>query len=180
MALSATQWKSNIQNYNGEEGGARSWSNLRNKSYSRQFYPTLFTSGYYFGYQVLYSKYENCNGAEEGYSARPVENLYLYILKGFLYYVTSYGFAFVYYAGYSYIFRTHYANNYSAYMNSWSNYGGTYGGASSFNGVNNVYLSGRSPSAFYQYYGSSNSNVAIGNTGLPYHTINQFNYQCYT
>lgn len=180
MATSATNWRDSIQNYVGEDPGTRSWSNLRDKSYSRFFYPSLITTGYYFGYQVLYSNFNRCLGLSGGYTPKPVGNVYLYLTKYYYYIVTSFGGT---YAGPSYgsayTFKTHYAGNYTNYITSWTNYGGNFFGIYSFNGVSGVGLNSRSPSAFYAYYGSTNSNVAIGNSGgLPYQRLNTYVGQC--
>ncbi len=66
MATSATNWRDSIQNYVGEDPGTRSWSNLRDKSYSRYFYPNFNITGYYQGYQILYSRFNRCLGLSEG------------------------------------------------------------------------------------------------------------------
>lgn len=180
MATSATNWRDSIQNYVGEDPGTRSWSNLRDKSYSRYFYPTLNTTGYYFGYQVLYSIFNRCLGASEGYTAKPVGAVYLYLAKSFYYIVTSQGFV---YAGPSYgstnLFKTHYAGNHTVYQDSWTNYGGYFNYGYEFSGVSAVYINSKSPGSFYQYYGATNSNVAIGNSsGTPYQRINTYGGQC--
>jgi len=180
MATSATNWRDSIQNYVGEDPGTRSWSNLRDKSYSRYFYPYVVSTGYYFGYQVLYSTFTRCLGPSGGYTPKPVGAVYLYMSKSYFYIVTSFGYIIAgpnY--GSSFLYRTHSANQYTAYMNSWSNSGGFFNYGYSFSGVSAVYLNSRSPSAFYQYYGSTNSNVAIGNNGgIPYQRINTYGGQC--
>lgn len=180
MATSATNWRDSIQNYVGEDPGTRSWSNLRDKSYSRYFYPVLQTNGYYFGYQTLISYFNRCLGLAEGYTPRPVGAVYLYGAKAYYYIVTSQGYV---YAGptygSAYFYKTHYANNYTIFQDSWTNYGGYFNYGYSFNGVSAVYLNSRSPSAFYQYYGSTNSNVAIGNnSGTPYQRLVTYGGQC--
>jgi len=180
MATSATNWRDSIQNYVGEDPGTRSWSNLRSISYSRFFYPELSTSGYYFGLQTLYSYFLRCLGGTEGYSSKPVGAVYLYFTKSFFYLITSQGTT---YGGPTYgstfVFKTHYANNHVVYQDSWTNYGGFFFYAYSFNGVNGVSLQSKSPSAFYQYYGATNSNVAIGNHGgTPYQYLYTYSGQC--
>ena len=180
MATSATNWRDAIQNYIGEDPGTRSWSNLRDKSYSRYFYPNLNITGYYFGYQVMYSVFNRCLGLSGGYTPRPVGAVYLYLQKTFYYISTSFGYA---YGGPSYgsafMYKTHTANNYTVFQDSWSNYGGYTNYGYDFNGVSAVYVNSKSPSAFYQYYGSTNSNVAIGNnSGTPYQRINTYGGQC--
>jgi hypothetical protein len=180
MATSATNWRDAIQNYVGEDPGTRSWSNLRDKSYSRFFYPNLNTTGNYYGYQNLYSVFNRCLGLAEGYSPKPVGAVYLYIAKYFYYFISSFG---VTYAGPSYgssnLYKTHTANNSTVFQDSWTNFGGFFNYGYSFYGVSAVNLNSRSPSAFYQYYGSTNSNVAIGNNGgTPYQRINTYVGQC--
>lgn len=180
MATSATNWRDSIQNYVGEDPGTRSWSNLRDKSYSRYFYPNFNITGYYQGYQILYSRFNRCLGLSEGYTPKPVGAVYLYATKSYYYIITSFGYT---YAGPSYgstfIYKSHTANNYTVFQDSWTNSGGFFNYGYSFSGVSAVYLNSRSPSAFYQYYGSTNSNVAIGNNGgIPYQRINTYGGQC--
>lgn len=181
MALSATGWKNNIENYNGQVQSTRSWSSMRNQSYSRYFYPNPYVTGYYYGYQNLYFYYQICNpsGETEGLTAKPVSNLGLYVVL--YYYQAAFSFGTTYLSptyGSQYFYFTHAANNHIAFATSWNNSGGFYNYGYSFYGVTSATLSSRTPSAFYQYYGSINSNVAIGNAGYPYHRINTYNGQC--
>lgn len=180
MATSATNWRDSIQDFVGEDPGTRSWSNLRNISYSRYFYPTLQTTGYYFGYQVLYSRFNRCLGASGAYTSKPTGNMYIYATKTYYYIVTDNGNV---YQGPTYgstgVYLTHYSSNHTLYQDSWTNYGGFFFYGYEFYGVSSVYLNSRSPSAFYQYYGSTNSNVAIGNSaGVPYQRLVTYGGQC--
>lgn len=179
MATSATNWRDSIQNYVGEDPGTRSWSNLRDISYSRYFYPNFNITGYYFGYQVLYSRFNRCLGLSGGYTPKPVGAVYLYATKSYYYIVTSFGNVYAVSNGSTYIYKEHTANNYTVFQDSWTNFGGYFNYGYSFYGVSAVYLNSRSPGAFYQYYGTSNSNVAIGNNGgIPYQQLNTYGGQC--
>lgn len=179
MALSATGWKNNIENYNGKIVPNRSWSGMRNASYANFFFPNLYTTGYYFGNQVLYNYYNICGSGDEGYSPKPVENLYLYVVRYYYDAAFSFGVTYrtpTYGSAYSYVY--HPPNNHVIFVTSWTNYGGFYFYGYSFYGVTSAVIASKSPYAFYQYYGSTNSNVAIGNTGYPYHRINTYSGQC--